>query len=133
MENEKTLEELKAEAMLRYGLTEEQVDNLVAAICRLYDTVKELVEKIAAAALECLQKYAADFQEAMKQFDAETFAELIERLRDATAYAYINSLPTYNRADTRNAQYNARLKGYKSKYLRSAAIRAPKRSARSCC
>ena len=122
MEEQKTLEELKAEAMLRYGITQEQVDNLCAAYCKLWEAVRETIEKVAAA-----------FYEIAEQIDAGALAEAIERLQGVVASIYISSPPTYNRADTRNAQYNARLKGYKNKYIRSAAIRAPKRSARSCC
>lgn len=122
MEEQKTLEELKLQLMQQYGVTEEQLDNILAAISKLWELVKDTLEKVAAA-----------FHEIAEQIDAGALAEAIERLQGVVASIYNSSPPTYDRTDTRNAQYNARLKGYKNKYIRSAAIRAPKRSARSCC
>lgn len=145
MEEQKTREELKQQVMQQYGLTEEQLDNLLAAFSRLWESVKEflnrslpafqeLAEAIKAAAQRIEQEQALEYAE--RPDTAAALAVAVERLQDAIAavvYLYDISLPPYDRTDTRNAQYNARLKGYKNKYLRSAAIRAPRRSARSCC
>ena len=130
MEEQKTLEELKRQFIQQYGLTEEQLDNILATINMLWEVVTVLVEKIAAVFQECAERYASGFKEAMKEFDPSVFVELIEQIQEEIEE---QQPPPYDRTDTRNAQYNARLKGYKNKYMRSAAIRAPKRTARSCC
>ncbi len=119
MENEKTLEELKQQFIQQYGLTEEQLDNILAAIGKLWEYVKEFVDNMLAA-----------FSEFFAENPSIDWQEVIEQIRGAIEE---KQPPTYNRADTRNAQYNARLKGYKNKYTRSAAIRVPRRTARSCC
>ena len=141
MENKKTLEELKQQCMQQYGLTEEQLDNLLAAISRVWEVVKEIIDRafrelaetIKAAAQRIEQEKALEYTESTDA--AFDLAAAIKRLQDEIAdlYIYISSPPTYDRTDTRNSYYSAKLKGYKSKYMRSAAIRAPRRTARSCC
>lgn len=148
MENEKTLEELKQQCMQQYDLTEEQLDNALAALNKVWEVVKEfldralsafqeLAEAIKAAAQsierEQAQKFAQEYAESPDT--AADLAAALERLQNlmAAAGAYIyDSSPPYDRADTRNAQYNAKLKSYKNKIC-SAAIRKPRGVARSCC
>lgn len=45
MEEKKTIEELKQQYMQQYGLTEEQLDNLLAAISRVWGGVKEIIDR----------------------------------------------------------------------------------------
>lgn len=149
MENEKTLEELKRQCMQQYNLTEEQLDNALAAMNKVWEVVKEfldramsafreLAEAIKAAAQsierEQAQKYAQEYAESPDT--AVDLAAVLERLQNLMAaggaYNYDSSPPPYDRTDTRNAQYNARLKSYKNKIC-SAAIRKPRGVARSCC
>ena len=118
MENEKTLEELKQQCMQQYGLTEEQLDNILAAISKLWEYVKEIAETMAAA----LSKFVAENP-------AIDWQELIEQIRGEIK---AQEPPTYNRTDTRNGYYSAKLKNYKNK-IGSAAIRKPRGVARSCC
>ena len=145
MENEKTLEELKQQYTQQLGCTEEQLDRLLAAISKLWEAVREFLNRAAPAFQEFAEAIAAAAQRSERELVqeyvgspdlaavADDFAQAFKRLQEEIAGIYISTPPTYDRTDTRNAQYNARLKGYKSKYMRSAAIRAPRRIARSCC
>lgn len=137
MENEKTLEELKAQVMQQHGITEEQLDNFCAALSRLWEAVKECMDVIAAYVQGLAEAIPQPVQEhvAPATPDADTFAALaacMERLQDIIAGAYISSPPTYDRTDTRNGYYSAKLKSYKNR-ISSAAIRKPRGVARSCC
>lgn len=143
MENEKTLEELKQQYTQQLGCTEEQLDKLLAACSKLWAAVREflnraaafqeLAEAIAAAAQrserELVQEYVGSPDLAAV---ADDFAQAFKRLQEEIAGIYISTPPTYDRTDTRNAQYNAKLKSYKNKIC-SAAIRKPRGVARSCC
>ena len=117
MENDKTLEELKQQLVQQYGITQEQIEALVAAFNKLWAAVKEVVEKVAA-----LYRLIAE------QGNSGELAEAIEAIREAIKA----TPPTYDRTDTRNGYYNAKLKSYKNRIC-SAAIRKPRQIARSCC
>lgn len=118
MENEKILEELKQQTMQQYGITQEQIEAFVAAFDMLYAAAKEVVEK-----------FAALYWRLAELIDAGALEEAIEAVQEAIK---AKLPPPYDRADTRNAQYNAKLKSYKNKIC-SAAIRKPRGVARSCC
>ena len=115
------IREQKLQICQQYGITQEQIDAFVAAFCKLWEAVKETLEKAAAA-----------FHEIAEQIDAGELAEAIEAIQ-AAVYKEARP-PSYSLANTR--QYNARqrqkLKSYKNR-IGSAAIRRPKRIARSCC
>ena len=124
---EEELKEQKLQIYQQYRITEEQLDAAVAALCKLWEAVKELANGIMAG----LQEFAAGFREAMQQADLSALSEAFEAIRGATATP---SPPPYSLASVK--QYNARqrqkLKSYKNR-IGSAAIRRPKRIARSCC
>lgn len=147
MENEKTLEELKQQTMQQYGLTEEQLDNLRAACSKLWEVVKEFLNRAASAFQELAEAISAaaqriereHVQEHVESSCGDTCAdalaaalEQLRRIQDEIASLYISTPPTYDRTDTRNGYYSAKLKSYKNRIC-SAAIRKPRGVARSCC
>lgn len=144
MENEKTLEELKQQCMQQYDLTEEQLDNALAALNKVWEVVKEFLDRALSAFQELAEAIAAAAQRSERELVqeyvgspdlaavADDFAQAFKRLQESIAGIYISLPPTYDRTDTRNAQYNAKLKSYKNKIC-SAAIRKPRGVARSCC
>ena len=151
MENEKTLEELKQQCMQQYELTEEQLDNALAAMNALWEIVKEfldialsamqtLAEAIKAAAQlldrepaqERAQEYSQPYEYLISPEAVDDFAAVFERIQGAIASIYISSPPPYDRTDTRNGYYSAKLKSYKNR-IGSAAIRKPRGVARSRC
>ena len=126
---EEGLREQKLQIYQQYGITEEQIDAFVAAFNKLWEAVKEIVDGIMAG----LQELAAGFREALQQSDS--MAQLAETIEAIRAAIYKEArLPSYSLASVK--QYNARqrqkLKSYKNR-IGSAAIRRPKRIARSCC
>lgn len=128
---EEELREQKLQIYQQYGITEEQIDAAVAAFCKLWEVVKEIADNIIAFFREFAEANAAAFREAMQQADLSALSEEIEAIRGAAATP---SPPPYSLASVK--QYNARqrqkLKSYKNR-IGSAAIRRPKRIARSCC
>ena len=126
---EEGLREQKLQIYQQYGITEEQIDAFVAAFNKLWEAVKEIVDGIMAG----LQELAAGFREALQQSDS--MAQLAETIEAIRAAIYKEArLPSYSLASVK--QYNARqrqkIKSYKNR-IGSAAIRRPKRIARSCC
>lgn len=125
---EEELKEQKLQICQQYGITEAQLEAAAEAIGKLWAVVKEFVCGIMAA----LQEFAAGFKKAFQQFDG---SELVEALEAIQAAVYKESRPpSYSLASTRqyNAMQRQRLKSYKNR-IGSAAIRRPKRIARSCC
>lgn len=124
---EEELREQKLQICQQYGITEEQLEAFAAAFCKLWENLKEIANGIMAG----LQELAAGFREALQQTDLSGVYEAIEAIRGAAAAP---SPPSYSLASVK--QYNARqrqkLKSYKNR-IGSAAIRRPKRIARSCC
>lgn len=127
--DDERMRELKQQFMQQYGVTEEQLDHMLNAAYK----VAEAVVKIASAVWEVIKEHAEALAAALREFeqivDSGTFAETIEKLQGAIVYE--SSPPPYDRADTRNGYHMARLKSYKKSS--SAAIRRPRRTARSCC
>lgn len=125
------LKEAKLQIYQQYGITEEQLDAFVAAFCKLWEVVKEIADNIMAYFHEFAEANAAAFREAMQQADLSALSEALEAIQGAAATP---SPPSYSLATT--MQYNAmqrqKLKSYKNR-IGSAAIRRPKRIARSCC
>ena len=112
----------------QYGITEEQLDAAAAALCKLFEAVKEVVDGIAAG----MHELAECFRKTLQQTDLSAIYETIEEIK-AAIYKQARP-PSYSLATT--TQYNAmqkqKLKSYKNR-IGSAAIRRPKRIARSCC
>ena len=117
---EEELKEQKLQICQQYGITQEQIEAFADAFYKLWTAVKEFVEKIAAA-----------YKAIAELIDVGALAEAIEAIRGA---ATTPSPPSYSLANTRryNAMQKQKLKSYKNR-IGSAAIRRPKRIARSCC
>lgn len=123
--------EAKLQIYQQYGITEEQLDAAAAALYKLFENLKELVDAIMAG----LQELAETFRKTLQQCDhLSALGETIEAIQEAVYKAALHSPPSYSLANT--MQYNAmqkqKLKSYKNR-IGSAAIRRPKRIARSCC
>ena len=119
-----TEEEYKEAALQirqQYGITQEQIEAFADAFYKLWQAVKELVEKVAAA-----------YKTIAELIDVGELEEAIEAIK-AAAYKEARP-PSYSLANTRqyNAMQRQKLKSYKNR-IGSAAIRRPKRIARSCC
>ena len=125
---EEELKEQKLQICQQYGITEEQLDAAAAAISKLWEAVKEIVNGI----MEGLQGLAAAYHELFELIDKGALAEAIEAIREAV-YKQARP-PSYSLENTRryNAMQKQKLKSYKNR-IGSAAIRRPKRIARSCC
>lgn len=126
---EEELRDAKLQIYQQYGITEEQLDAFAAAFNKLWEAAKEIVDGIMAG----LQELAESFRKTLQQCDSMSeLAETIEAIR-AAMYKQARP-PSYSLANT--MQYNAiqkqKLKSYKNR-IGSAAIRRPKRIARSCC
>lgn len=124
---EEELREQKLQIYQQYGITEEQLDAFAAAFNKLWENMKELVDAIMAG----LQELAETFRKTLQECDnLSALGETIEAIR-AAMYKQARP-PSYSLANT--MQYNAmqKLKSYKNR-IGSAAIRRPKRIARSCC
>ena len=125
---EEEIREQKLQLCQQYGITEAQLEAAAEAIGKLWEAVKELVNGIMAG----LQAFAEGFKKDMQHFDG---SELVEALEAIQAAVYKEARPpSYSLASTRqyNAMQRQRLKSYKNR-IGSAAIRRPKRIARSCC
>ena len=112
----------------QYGITEEQLDAAAAALCKLFEAVKEVVDGIAAG----MHELAECFRKTLQQTDLSAIYETIEEIK-AAIYKQARP-PSYSLATTKqyNAMQKQKLKSYKNR-IGSAAIRRPKRIARSCC
>jgi hypothetical protein len=121
------IREQKLQVCQQYGITEKQLDDFAAVFNKLWEDLKEIVNGIMAG----LQELAAGFREALQQTDLSGVYEAIEAIRAAYKPA---RPPSYSLANTRhyNAMQRQKLKSYKNR-IGSAAIRRPKRIARSCC
>lgn len=135
---EEELREQKLQIYQQYGITEEQLDAFVAALHKVWEALKNALEIAAAYLSECFHEYAEKnaeaFREAMQQADLSALAELAETIESIRGAEPSQSLPSYSLANTKqyNAMQRQKLKSYKNR-IGSAAIRRPKRIARSCC
>lgn len=125
---EEELREQKLQICQQYGITEEQLEAFVAAFCKLWENLKEIVNGIMAG----LQELAESFRKTLQQTDLSELVETIEAIR-AAIYKEARP-PSYSLASVKqyNAMQRQKLKSYKNR-IGSAAIRRPKRIARSCC
>lgn len=135
---EEEIREQKQQLCQQYGITEKQIDAFAAACNKLWEAVKEIADNILAFfrehaenLRELMEANAAAFREAMQQADLSTLSEAIETIQGAITTP---SPPSYSLASVKqyNAMQRQRLKSYKNR-IGSAAIRRPKRIARSCC
>ena len=126
---EEELKEQKQQICQQYGITEEQLDAFAAAFNKLWENLKEIVNGIMAG----LQGLAAAYHELFEQIDKGALAEAIEAIQ-AAIWKSTACPPSYSLENTRryNAMQKQKLKSYKNR-IGSAAIRRPKRIARSCC
>lgn len=125
---EEELREQKLQICQQYGITEEQLEAFADAFCKLWENLKEIVNGIMAG----LHELAETFRKTLQQTDLSGIYETIEEIK-AAIYKQARP-PSYCLADTRqyNAMQRQKLKSYKNR-IGSAAIRRPKRIARSCC
>ena len=127
-----TQEEFKEALQIyqQYGITEEQLDAFAAAFNKLWEAAKELVDNIMAG----LQELAEGFRKTLQQCDLSSVYELVEEIRAAYKREAQRLPPSYYLENTKqyNAMQRQKLKSYKNR-IGSAAIRRPKRIARSCC
>lgn len=127
--DEEKIKEQRLQIMQQYGVTEEQLDCFFNALQKVVEVVAKIVNAAWEVIKENYEALAAALREHGQSIDADTFAEMVEKLQGAIVYE--SSPPPYDRADTRNGYYSAKLASYKRNS--SAAIRRPRRTARSCC
>lgn len=127
---EEELREQKLQLYQQYGITEEQLDAFAAAFNKLWEAAKELADNIMAG----LQELSEGFRKALQQTDLSSVYEAVEAIRAAYKREAQRLPQSYYLEITKqyNAMQRQRLKSYKNR-IGSAAIRRPKRIARSCC
>lgn len=135
------LEKLKQQ----YEITDEQLDNMLAAVKKVAEWalviaagVLKAFAELAAACAEVIEERAAEYREEIAgSIDLSACVEALQKLVEPMADALLlqeqrESSRCYDRTETRNGYYNAKLKSYRNKINR-AAISRPRRIARSCC
>ena len=146
MENERNEAQLALEELKKqYGLTDAQLDNAVAAIKKVAVVALEIAAQVArafanlsAACAEVIEAQAAEYREEIAQsIDFSACVEALQKLVEPMADELLlqeqrERSRCYDRTETRNGYYNAKLKNYRDKISR-AAIGRPRRIARSCC
>ena len=146
METERNEAQLVREKLLQqYGITDEQLDNVLAAVEKVVKVALEIAAKVArayaqlaAACAEVIEAQAAEYREEIAQsIDFSACVEALQKLVEPIADDLLlqeqrERSRCYDRTETRNGYYNAKLKSYRDKINR-AAIGRPRRIARSCC
>lgn len=99
--DEERVRELKQQYMQLYGVTEEQLDCLLAAVQKVVETVIKITAAAWQVIKENYEALAAALREFVQSIDADTFAEISEKLQGAIVYE--SSPPPYDRADLETA------------------------------